>query len=358
MFASPASASSPGSGSVEIARLLARLAALTRIEPVPLDHWRDEILTEYQDRKKSTRLRMSQAVREIVDLAGEGATTVDLTPDLVTKYTRSKKGGAPETINGLLSSLRAASRIGERKGWLASGQLDDARWRVAGDGKRRKGRHHPRADVARVLDALRRDSEGWEGGRLYTLACVWAYCGLRRNEALRLRVEDVDLAQGFLYVKPNGEDLKTEGSAAPVPIPKVLRPILSGWLGRCGSEWVFPGVRRLGPWTGGGSGKRAGDRLAAAGRAVGVEGFTPHTLRHSLATHLRLSWRLTPKQVQAVLRHSDEFTQEGYIHPDLADLAELVEDFDYAAPARRKKKGAAHAHVLPQKRFARRRRSA
>lgn len=344
--------------SADVAHLLARLVALTRAEPVSLERWRDTVLVEYRTRKRTTRIRMGQAIREALALAGPGATTQALTPDLVARF--AARGGAPATVNGLLSSLRAACRLGESRGWLAPGQLDGARWRVADDGRRRKGRHHPRADIARVLDHLRRDSASWEGGRLFAFAATLAYCGLRKTEALRLRVEDVDLTRGFVFVLANGADLKTEGSAAPVPIPGALRPILSRWLGRCGSEWVFPGVKRLGPWTGGGTGKRAGDRLAAAGRAAGVEGFTPHTLRHSLATHLRLSWRLTPKQIQMVLRHSDEFTQEGYIHPDLQDLAELVEGFDFTATPRTRpgRKGAPRASVLPRKRLVRRRRSA
>jgi integrase len=54
------------------------------------------------------------------------------------------------------------------------------------------------------------------------LASVWAYAGLRRTEALRLRVEDVDLDRRLLWVRGNGRRLKTRASAAPVPICSAL----------------------------------------------------------------------------------------------------------------------------------------
>jgi integrase len=192
-------------------------------------------------------------------------------------------------------------------------------------------KHHPRADVVKVLDYLKGRSQTWEGGRLYVLASIYAYTGIRKSEALMLRVEDVDLKRGFLFVLPNGQELKTEGSSAPVPCPRALVAILRGWIGRCGSEWLIPNKGRLKPWKGGRDGKRPTDRMVSAGEAVGVEGFTPLSLRHSLATHFASFWGLSDKQIQMILRHTTVLTQRIYIHPDLINLGELVRDFDFAA---------------------------
>jgi integrase len=185
--------------------------------------------------------------------------------------------------------------------------------------------------VAAVLAHLERHAESWEGGRLHTLAAVLAYTGVRKMEALRLRVEDVDLVRGFVFVAPNGRPLKTPGSEAPVPCPAALLRILRDWIPRCGSEWLIPMKSRKGPWTNGTNGKRPTDLLRAAGLAAGVEGFTPLSLRHSLATHLAGFWGLKERQVQMVLRHTTSRTQRRYIHPDLANLAALVRGFEYGS---------------------------
>ena len=117
-------------------------------------------------------------------------------------------------------------------------------------------RHHARTEVARLLELLAAERADWIGGRLHALAATVALTGLRRDEALRLRVEDVHLAEGYLAVRGHGRRLKTRASAQPVPLPDQLVAVLADWLPRTGSEWVFPGVRRQGPWTGGAIGSR------------------------------------------------------------------------------------------------------
>jgi len=347
------------SPSVSAGRFTAILAELTSlvapVSPVPLARWRAEVLAEWSSRRRSTRDRMAQALAELSDLLPPDATTADLTVDAIGRL--AARPGRSATTDGLLSGLRAALRFGIRKGYLSAGALEGAKYRSA----RRDPpcrRHHGRDAIARVLDHLRVRSEAWEGGRLYALASVYAYTGLRLREALRLRVEDVDVVRGVIFVWPNGGTLKTPGSAAPVPCPRALVAILRKWLGRAdqaGVPWVFPGVRRRGPWTGGTTGRRATDRLVQAGRAVGVEGFTPQSLRHSLATHLAGHWGLGSKQIKLILRHSSEGTQAHYIHPDVANLVGLVAGFDYhEAAAPPKPPGPRSRKFLPRRRLARR----
>lgn len=310
-----------------ISQLLELLAVAEH--PIPLEQWRNHVLAHYKSHARSTRLRMRQALREAIGLAGPDATTTALTTELVDRF--ALREGRAATTNGLLSALRAACRIAARKKWVSRTRLEDAKWRVPEDAPRIK--HHSRAAIARVLAALKGDTGSWAGHRLYALACVLAYTGLRKMEALRLRVEDVDLVRGFVHVRPNGSALKTAASEAPVPLCRALVSVLRAWLPSCGSDWVFPTKSRRGPWTGGSTGRRACDRLKAAGQACGVEGFTPHSLRHSLATHLATHWRLGAKQIRMMLRHSNDRTQLRYIHPELEDLRAMVVDFDFGAQA-------------------------
>ena len=75
--------------------------------------------------------------------------------------------------------------------------------------------------------------------------------------------------------------------------------------------------------------------LRAAGQACGVGGLTPHSLRHSLATHLAGWWGLSDRQVMMVLRHAPQtkafrpVATERYLHPDLVNLVGMVKGFDF-----------------------------
>jgi integrase len=310
-------------------QLLTQLLQLSE-QPVPLATWRDQVLARYASGPRSTRDRMGQALREAIDLAGPGATTAHLTAELVARFAR--RAGAAATTNGLLASLRRACGLAADSRQLNASRLKGACWRVKESGSPR-ARHHSRQEIARVLEALAGGVGSWEGGRLHALGAVYAYTGVRLQEALQIRIANVDLTRGFLFV---GEDhtTKTEKSTAPVPCPRVLVQILGKWLPRVGSEFAFPNLGRLKPWTGGTYGKRPTDRLVAAGQAVGVKGFTPLSLRHSLATHYASWWGLSDKQIQQILRHTTPLTQKFYVHPDLINLGELVRDFSFVAAPR------------------------
>jgi integrase len=312
----------------ELSRLLLELAGGVQVRPVGLAEWRETALAACAGRSRSYRDRVGQALAEAVALAGPGASTAALTPELVAKL--AARAGAAATTNGLLRALRTACGLAADRGWLVRGSLERAAWRVY-QGPQTRARHHPREAVARVLGSLEEGRASWEGGRLHALACCYAYTGLRLREALRLEVGDLDLDRGFVFVRP-GKDLKTARSAAPVPCPRALVEVLEGWVGRAGGRWVFPNLGKTGPWGGGTFGKRPTDRLVAAGLAVGVAGFTPLSLRHSLATHYAGYWGLSDKQIQQILRHTTVMTQAHYVHADLANLAELVEGFRFDSP--------------------------
>jgi integrase len=130
-----------------------------------------------------------------------------------------------------------------------------------------------------------------------------------------MRVEDVDISSRVLRIVARRR-LKTLASEAEIPIAPELAAILQTWIPRTGSEWLFPGVRRFGPWTGGKCGERACDRLRQAGEAVEVSGFTLQSLRHTFATHARRRWGISELELADILRHTSPRTQQLYIRPD------------------------------------------
>jgi len=231
------------------------------------------------------------------------------------------------TVRGDLAYLSAAATIAVEEGWLER----PPRWRRIRPRRSKPvtPKVHAIAQVGAVLELLRSRSENWAGHRLHALASVAAYTGLRRDEILWLKCADVDLPTGLLHVVERRR-LKTEASAAAVPIPPELGAILETWLPRCGSEWLFPGIRKRGPWTGGANGMRPCELLREAGRECGVEGLTLQSLRHTFATHARWRWGLSAFELQSILRHTSPKTQNYYVHEDLQALVDSVWRVSYS----------------------------
>lgn len=323
--------------------------------PLSFADFTTEVLSFYAPplRAALTHSKMRQVLGLVAALPGV-ALVSDLTPAAVAAFVRSRSdaGANPNTALGQLAYLRSACQFAVVQGYLEKNPCAARKgWIRKTTPIRRK--HHSRTEIAAVLEYLRARSLDWEWGRLHAFAAVLAYAGLRRMEALRLRVIDVDPARGFLFVRPNGRPLKTEGSEAPVPMPAALCAVLATWLPRTQSEWLFPGVRHKGPWVGGAAGWRAGDRLKIAAAEAGVEGLTCSSLRHSLATHYKTSVGLSAEQVKLVLRHTTEATQDHYVHPDLEGLAALVRGFDFAPGPEAAERKARKPRRLPRKRMRR-----
>jgi len=256
-------------------------------------------------------------------------TTADLTTELVAKFVaRRAQTVNANTIRGDLSYLSAACSFAVEEGWLDRGpRFKRVRPRAV---KSKMPKCHSIEDVACVLEHLGKRTVDWVGQRLYALTATVAYTGLRRDEALTLKVVDVSLFMGLITVSDRTRR-KTEKSAALVPIPRELSVILGDWIPRCGSEWLFPGVLHKGPWTGGACGERACDRVRQAGQEVGVAGFTLQNLRHTWATHARRRWGLSDIEVATVLRHSSPATQAWYVHddPDPRAIVQAVSKVSY-----------------------------
>jgi integrase/recombinase XerD len=141
-------------------------------------------------------------------------------------------------------------------------------------------------------------------------------CGLRISEAVGLDAEDLDLDSALVRVIGKG-DRERE-----VPVGEVA----IGWLRRYVSE-VRPGWLAL--WKGesrhGGplflsvrgerlDRRRAWEMLVGAARSAGLkDGISPHTLRHSFATHL-LEGGADLRIVQELLGHASINTTQLYTH--------------------------------------------
>lgn len=366
----PAPGDNPGITREDLARFRDELLALfssiapTPVRPVPFGRFAAEYAALHRDEthSRSTRSSIRQAMGIVADLAGPGATTADLVPELVLRFIAGRPPGqSAQTTNGLLRRIRAACNYAVKMHYLRASPFDLQKLFLRAGAPARR-RHHGVDEIARVLELARRDvarklpgsPSQWRARRLHALLAIVAYTGCRRNEALYLRVEDVDVPGRVIHIRPRvGHRLKTEASSQPVPMVDALAAVLAGWLphlaiapalaarrpdwspggnpgGTRDEAWVIPNAYRTGPWTGGPSGVgRPLDRIKRLGERCGVAGFTFQSLRHSWATHAALTWGLTDLQIQRVLRHTTVKTQEHYRHADLAALRDAVRGVEF-----------------------------
>jgi integrase len=320
-----------------------------RFAAIPFSRFRTELLNLYVAplRAKRTLDKVRHVLDQVARLIGPDATTADLTPQLIGRFIQSQPAtNSPHTTLGLLRNIATACAYAKSCGYLQHSPFEFRKvggWLRASAAQRK--RHHSQEDIRRVLGLLAAEileREGWSrwrARRLQALVSTIAYTGIRRDEALNLQVEDIDLNGRMILLVERSQRLKTEMSAQPVPLPPAVVPILESWLAyrTDGSEglpdcpFLFPGVRRLGPWKGGPPGLRPIDQIKAAGERAGVQGLTFLSLRHSYATHAE-SWGLSPAMIQRVLRHSSLQTQKHYRHADLANMRSAVDGIEFANP--------------------------
>jgi integrase/recombinase XerD len=149
--------------------------------------------------------------------------------------------------------------------------------------------------------------------------------GLRVSELTGLGLTDVDAAEEILLVfgKGSKERLVPLGGAASRALERYLREVRPGLdrKGR-GKGRVFLNARgtpisRTAVWT---LVKRGAERAG-----IGKE-ISPHTLRHSFATHL-LEGGADLAAVQELLGHADIATTQIYTHVDREYLREVHRSF-------------------------------
>ena len=164
-------------------------------------------------------------------------------------------------------------------------------------------------DIEALIGAA--DPKTPKGQRNIAMLEVMYGAGLRVSELIGLKHQDLSLDAGLVRVMGKG----AKERIVPIGIP--ARNAVRDWMetGRAGmlkqlaSPYLF--VARAGnPMTRQGFWKIVKKYALAAGLSQGV---TPHTLRHSFATHL-LEGGADLRSVQTMLGHSDISTTQIYTH--------------------------------------------
>ncbi|HWP33808.1 MAG TPA: site-specific tyrosine recombinase XerD [Solirubrobacterales bacterium] len=136
-------------------------------------------------------------------------------------------------------------------------------------------------------------------------------CGLRASETIGLELGDVEMGEGFLRAHGKGgkERLVPLGRKAIAAISAYLRGGRPKLVGERHEPRLFVNFR-------GGPLSRQGlyKIVQRNARAAGLAGrMSPHTLRHSFATHL-LAGGCDLRAVQEMLGHADISTTQMYTH--------------------------------------------
>jgi integrase/recombinase XerD len=213
---------------------------------------------------------------------------------------------APATLQRKAACLRSFYRHLRREGTMDRDPTADLR-------APRKSQKLPqvltRDEVARLLGAPR----GTEPPALRDRALLELMyaCGLRASEAIGLDVRDIDLKLGVLRARGKGSKERV------VPIGREAIGATRAYLdrGRPALVGLRDEPRLLVNRRGGGLTRQGLYKIVQRhARAVGLdERMSPHTLRHTFATHL-LAGGCDLRSLQEMLGHADIATTQIYTH--------------------------------------------
>ncbi|HYF27497.1 MAG TPA: site-specific tyrosine recombinase [Baekduia sp.] len=216
-----------------------------------------------------------------------------------------RPGASPATIQRKAACLRSFFRHLRREELLAHDPTADLR-------APRKTHKLPNVLSPGEIAALLAAPSGTDPGALRDRALLELMyaCGLRASEAVGLDVGDVDLEAGVLRASGKGSKERL------VPVGRTAVAATQAWLRRGRPAVVRRDEAALLTNLRGGRLTRQGlyKVVQRHARTAGLAGrMSPHTLRHTFATHL-LAGGCDLRSVQEMLGHADIATTQIYTH--------------------------------------------
>jgi integrase/recombinase XerD len=163
-------------------------------------------------------------------------------------------------------------------------------------------------EVARLLEAA--------PGVKYKAALSVAYgAGLRVSEVVALKVSDIDSQRMTLRV----EQGKGQRDRYVMLSPQLLELLRDWWRAARPPVWLFPGQNPINPMTP----RQLNRAVTAAKDLAGIaKRVSPHTLRHSFATHL-LEQDVDIRVIQVLLGHAKLETTALYTRVALNTIRDI-----------------------------------
>lgn len=250
-------------------------------------------------------------------LSEAGIPAEDITYDDLAGYLSSRQGISRRSQARFLSSVRSFFNYLLVEGLIKENPCDRA-------DAPKLGRYLPGVlSVEEVNDIISSvDTDTWQGLRDKAILETLYGCGLRVSEAISLNISDIYFNEGYLRIRGKGDkeravplgDMATSALRAylerrPEPADRQNEDRL--FLNRTGKSlsrvYVFKMIKK---------------QAAAAGIHKEI---SPHTFRHSFATHL-VENGADLRAVQEMLGHESILTTEIYTHIDSAAWENAVRE--------------------------------
>ena len=289
---------------------------VSKSEPRPFEHLVLDFLG-YLEFERGLSRNTLEAYRTDLLQFGRWLAEHDLNADTVTARQVSdwvatlasgngKPPASPATLHRKTACLRSFYRHLRREGIRDSDP-------TASITAPRRGRKLPRVLSRDEINKLLAAPRGTEPASLRDRALLELMyaCGLRASEAIGLELSDIDLDEGVLRARGKGskERVVPIGSAALDALRIYLERGRPKLVRGAGEAHLFVNFRG-GPLTRQGLYKIVRRHAASVGLA---DHMSPHTLRHTFATHL-LAGGCDLRSVQEMLGHADVATTQLYTH--------------------------------------------
>jgi integrase/recombinase XerD len=255
--------------------------------------------------------------RGVDPLAVDGRLLSDFIGELA-DGTHGHRPAAASTLQRKVACLRSFYRHMRREDVLASDPTADIR-------PPRSRSRLPRVLTRDQVNLLLSQPKGTGSAAIRDRALLETMyaCGLRASEATALKVGELDLDAGVLIAHGKGskERLVPVGSSALTSLQVYLERVRPRLIGPRDEPHVFVNMR--------------GQALSRQGlykivqrhaRSAGLDAqMSPHTLRHTFATHL-LAGGCDLRSLQEMLGHADIGTTQMYTHLSTERLREVYFD--------------------------------
>ncbi len=254
-----------------------------------------------------------------------GRDPLQVTPGDLREYVSELAGGgdrprplAPASLGRKVACLRSFYRHLRREGTIAGDPTSELRPPRA---RGRLPKVLSRDEVGRLLEQPRGGSPAALRDRAL-LETMYA-CGLRASEATDLRLTDLRMETGVLLARGKGskERLVPIGRTALARLTDYLERGRPGLVGIREEPHVFVNLR------GGGLSRQGLYKIVQrhATSAGLADRMSPHTLRHTFATHL-LAGGCDLRSLQEMLGHADIATTQIYTHLSAGRLRDVYFD--------------------------------
>jgi integrase/recombinase XerD len=287
-----------------------------------LDAYDAYLMLEHGAADNSRDAYLRDASRLLDYLNGIGITADAATVDTLQNFMAAlfDLGLSPRSMRRIVSGVRSFFRYLVLEGYIESNPAQVIE-------PPHIGQHLPQVLTVEEIDAMVAaiNPESREATRDHALIETLYGCGLRVSELIALQIDKVNFAQGYVTVRGKGNKERI------VPMGQITADALTRWLEERESTQALklkPGEENY-VFTS----PRTGSRITRVrvfkivkqlAEAAGIKKeISPHTLRHSFASHL-LEGGANLRAIQQMLGHESITTTEIYIHIDRSRLREEI----------------------------------